>query len=57
MVNFTENTYILAEHSINHLQSKINDQKAYIKKALKCSLSYLQYIQMITTFKRFNDFN
>ena len=30
MVNFSKNTYISAEHSINHLQSKINDKKAYI---------------------------
>ena len=25
-VNFSKNTYILAEHSINHLQSKINNK-------------------------------
>ena len=31
MVNFIKNTYISAKHSINHLQSKINDKKAYIK--------------------------
>ena len=27
MTNFSKNTYISAEHSINHLQSKINDKK------------------------------
>ena len=31
MLNFSKNTYILTEHSINHLQSKINDKIAYIK--------------------------
>ena len=29
MVNFSENSYILAENSINHLQRKINDKKTY----------------------------
>ena len=41
MVNLSKSTYILAEHSINHLQSKINDKKAYIK-------DYLRY-KMITS--------
>ena len=27
MVNFSKNIYILAEHSLNNLQSKINDKK------------------------------
>ena len=31
MLHFSKNTYISTEHSINHLQSKINDKKAYIK--------------------------
>ena len=31
MVNFSKNTYISAEHFINHLQSNTNDKKAYIK--------------------------
>ena len=31
MVNSSKNTYISAEHSINHLQSNTNDKKAYIK--------------------------
>ena len=31
MVNFSKNTYIWVEHSINHLQSKINDEKLQIK--------------------------
>ena len=35
MVNFIKNNYISAEHSINNLQIKINDKKAYIKKTLK----------------------
>ena len=30
MTNFSKNTYISVEHSINHLQSEINDKKAYI---------------------------
>ena len=32
MVTFSKNTYISAEHSIHHLQSKLNDKKAYIEK-------------------------
>ena len=35
MANFSKNTYILAERSINHLQSKINDKKVYIKKLVQ----------------------
>ena len=36
MVNFSKNTYISAEHSTNHLQSKKNDKKAYIKNFNMC---------------------
>ena len=30
MTNFSKSTYISVEHSINLLQSEINDKKAYI---------------------------
>ena len=31
MVKFSKNTYISAEHPINHPQIKLNDKIAYIK--------------------------
>ena len=40
MVNFSKNTYILAECSIKHLQSKINDKKVYIKKLENARTTY-----------------
>ena len=40
MTNFSTNTYISAEQSINHLQSKINDKKAYIS-LLNASLALI----------------
>ena len=48
MVNFSKNTYIFAEYSINQLQSKINDKKAYIKKKVRCH-SFIVH-KMIETF-------
>ena len=38
------NIYISTEHSINHLQSKINDKKAYIK-------NFKMFVVVVTVHK------
>ena len=46
MEYFSKNTYILAEHSINHLQSKINDKKAYISIRLSGNIGPLVFMSL-----------
>ena len=50
MVDLRKNTYISAEHSIIHLQSKINDKKHTLK-------NFKMFVVIATVYKRFNDFN
>ena len=44
MVNFSKNTYIPDEPSINHLQSKINDKKSIHK---NCKM----FVVIVTLYK------